>query len=763
MRPYLAIILDAYHEALASRVLWILLLLITAILVGLLPLGFRAERTTAILPRDLTDGRGLVRALRTDAEQATRASPGQRIWSALNRKTRAALEDWEQVAESDRDAVRARTAQLAEALSDLMERRDLYDAEAWSEVLLGSEARELLEQGIDNLAADDLARLNRLLIETAYLDFFRPQPPQQIVITYFGAKVSPPIRVSQQRARRVLQLLVLPAVVGILVGFIGVMAAILVTAPIIPQMFDPGSLSLLLSKPVSRSWMFLAKFVGGCSFILINVTYLVTGLWLIVGLRLGLWSPRLLLCIPIFLFLFAVYYSVSALAGVIWRNPVMSVVMTVVFWLACTVVGATKVIVERFVVESRRLVRLVEAPDTWFALDESGATHRWDVASSTWQPAFLEGGDTPASRVLGPIYAPQQDALLAAREPGRRQFGARKTLLVGHRLDEWSDVDGPALPDGTFELLPSPEGGLLAVTTRGVAELVGDLAAPAKKMQVFFFEIPQTLGKPFRTAGPDTPLQIRSPASAACDRLTGHVAVYSRGTLTWLERSGERYSQASSVQVDGEPDQSGLVAVAGQTLLLALDDGRLLAYTLPELELCGSWRPEPGSQPRLVCAAPDGRSFAAVFHNGRLYVLAAGPEPADAPRLAPVRGQGDIAAAAYASDNSLLVVDRITRVTRYAPDRSAQLDTFAPALTPLELVYYYAIVPLHAIFPQPGELDHTVRYVLSGEQTVDLRMGEDTLQARRVRLRPWAPVRSSLIFLVVILTFSCLYIQRQDF
>jgi hypothetical protein len=763
MRPYLAIIADSFREALASRVLWILLVLITLILAAILPLGFRAERTTAILARDLTDGRGLVRALQRDAERPADRSPGQRIWSALDEKTRAALGDWERVAESDRDAMRARTTQLAEALNGLLERRDLYDAPAWSQVLLGSEARELLDQRVDTLSTDDLARLNRLLIETPYLEYFRPQPPRQILITYFGAKISPPIRATEKRVRRVIELLVLPAVIGVLVGFVGVLAAILVTAPIIPQMFDPGSLSLLLSKPVSRSWMFLAKFAGGCTFILINVIYLVVGLWVIVGLRLGIWNARLLLCIPIFLFLFAVYYSVSALAGVIWRNAVVCVVMTVVFWLACTVVGATKSLVEQLAVESRRLVRLVEAPDAWIAVDESGATHRWDASTSAWLPAFLEGGDTPASRVLGPVFAPRQDALLAAREAGRRTFGSRKSLLIGRRLDEWSEVDGPALPDGTFELLAGPQGQLLAITARGVEELVGDLAAPAKKLQVFFIEIPQSLGKPFRSAGPSTPLQVRPPAAAAIDRAAGHVAVYSRGELTWLPRTGDQYAVAKSVSVDAEPDQGALLAVAGSTLLLALDDGRVLTYAVPDLALRGNWRPEPGSQPRFACAAPDGASFAIVFHNGRLHLLDAGSEAAGSPQLAPVRGQGDIAGAAFAADNSLLVIDRITRVTRYAAGNWQRLDTFTPALTPLEIAYYYAIVPLYTVFPQPGELDNTIQYVLRGEQTVDLGMGEDTLQARRVRLRPWAPVRSTLVFMLAMLALSCLYVQRQDF
>ena len=52
MRPYLAIIKDSFREALASRVLWILLSIITLKLVLLAPLTVRVNLTT-----DFTWGR----------------------------------------------------------------------------------------------------------------------------------------------------------------------------------------------------------------------------------------------------------------------------------------------------------------------------------------------------------------------------------------------------------------------------------------------------------------------------------------------------------------------------------------------------------------------------------------------------------------------------------------------------------------------------------------------------------------------------------
>ena len=389
MRPYLAIIKDSFREALASRVLWILLILVTLGLAALAPLGFRAEQTTDFRQGDFVDARGFVGAMlrQYDAEVP---SPGLRICGSLDQSTRDLLNSFASDEKESRSSFYTDLDKIIDALNELLKKPDLYQQDDWSNVLLGSEARELLDKGPQKLSENEQARLNRLLIEVPFQEYFRPQPPTQMIITYFGAGISPPIRLGEHRVKQIIEQIVLPSLIGFLVGFIAVLAAIVVTSPIIPQMFDPGSLSLLLSKPISRSLMFLAKFVGGCAFILINVTYLTFGLWAIAGWRFGIWNHRLLLCIPIFLFLFVVYYSVSAVAGVVWRNAIVCVVLTVLFWFACWVVGAAKQIFEQLVVESQRIVRIVSAGDTLIALDEQGATKRWDSIAEQWEEYFLE-------------------------------------------------------------------------------------------------------------------------------------------------------------------------------------------------------------------------------------------------------------------------------------------------------------------------------------------------------------------------------------
>ncbi len=764
MRPYLAIIRDSFAEALASRVLWLLLLAVTLVLLALAPLGYREQRTLEFARADIMDAKQLVQTL-DRAYRDGKPGPARRVWSLVDPKTRADLVHFQQNDKSRDDTYYEGVDLLVKTLNGLLRNRDLYRESDWQDLLLDSETRDLLGIPPEKLSADDLARRNRLLIEKTCNDCFRGQPPRQVIITYATLDASPALRFSLKQVQQFIGQLLIPGLMGVLLGIFAVFTAILVTAPIIPQMFDPGSLSLLLSKPLSRSLLFLAKFVGGCAFILINVAYLVFGLWLILGTRFHIWNHRLLLCIPIFLFLFAIYYAVSAFAGVVWRNAVVSVVMTVVVWLLCFSVGTTKALFEQFLVESQRIIRLVPAGETMIALNERGATERWDDKTRQWEEVFLEHAHGPMGSVLGPVYDAQSKSLYAAQVWSRRFFRSGPTLLYGKAADGWRTQEGPTLPDGTFALLPDPKGRLLIVTTDGVQRLVGDLEHESKKVEFMWMKIPTSFGKPFQSAGPRTPLGLSPPLSASVNPGSGDIAVYSRGQLLRLRRVGSKYELAKSVQTDVDEEQGAAVAYSGKVVLLALSDGRILCYRAEDLTLQQTYQPEPESQPRFLAPSPDGRWFGIVFHNGALDMLDTTAPAEQAMWRAPVTGQEDISAVLFLSDKQILVADRATRVTRYDVPSWTTNGGYAPALSTMELAFYYVVMPIYYVFPKPGELDNTVLYLLQGKETTDmgLAMNSQNIERKRPALHPWAPVWSSLAFLVVVLVAACIYIERQDF
>src|SRR5580704_13984575 len=252
----------------------------------------------------------------------------------------------------------------------------------------GRPAASLAKGGFANLSADEQRRFNRLLIDAAFPDYVLPAPGRNLYPEWFGYRIGGPPLPFEPKQVGLLVNFALSVLMTFLVGILGVFIGILVTAPTVPQTFEPGAIDLLLSKPVSRSLLFLTKFFGASTFILLNSAYLIGGMWLIAGLRFDIWSGRLLLCIPVFMFLFVIYYSVSALTGVIWRNAIVSVCCTILFWCLCFAVGTAKNVAETTFLDPTRLSSIVPAGDKLLAVNKSGQTFEWSAQSKTWEEVF---------------------------------------------------------------------------------------------------------------------------------------------------------------------------------------------------------------------------------------------------------------------------------------------------------------------------------------------------------------------------------------
>src|SRR5438270_8168440 len=68
--------------------------------------------------------------------------------------------------------------------------------------------------------------------------------------------------------------------------------AVFASAGLIPRVLEPGRIELLLSKPVSRIHILLGRFAGNVLVVAGNITYLVLGVWAILGWKTGIWRPE---------------------------------------------------------------------------------------------------------------------------------------------------------------------------------------------------------------------------------------------------------------------------------------------------------------------------------------------------------------------------------------------------------------------------------------------------------------------------------------
>jgi ABC-type transport system involved in multi-copper enzyme maturation permease subunit len=116
-------------------------------------------------------------------------------------------------------------------------------------------------------------------------------------------------------------------------GTFGLLMALIWTAGFVPAFLDPGSVSVLLAKPVARWQLLLGKYAGVLSFVGFHVILFVALTWLALGIRTEVWNLTYWWCIPLLLLQFAIFYSFSLLLAVISRSTVACVFGSVLYWL----------------------------------------------------------------------------------------------------------------------------------------------------------------------------------------------------------------------------------------------------------------------------------------------------------------------------------------------------------------------------------------------------------------------------------------------
>lgn len=122
----------------------------------------------------------------------------------------------------------------------------------------------------------------------------------------------------------------------------GTLLAIFASSGLIPSVLEPGRISLLLSKPITRPMLLLGRYAGNVLVVAANHIYLIASIWIIIGLKTGIWEKRFLLTIPDSVFIFAVLLCVVVLIGVLSESAALSVMVSVALMLISAVLAQNK-------------------------------------------------------------------------------------------------------------------------------------------------------------------------------------------------------------------------------------------------------------------------------------------------------------------------------------------------------------------------------------------------------------------------------------
>lgn len=128
-------------------------------------------------------------------------------------------------------------------------------------------------------------------------------------------------------------------VIGTFGAAFTMLISVIITASFLPNMLAKGTIDLLLVKPIHRTTLFVYKFLGGLLFMFLNTALIMVGLWLAIGLQTGVWLQSLFLLILVYTLMFAVLYSVSAVAAVLTRSPIVCILVSCLFWALLFALG----------------------------------------------------------------------------------------------------------------------------------------------------------------------------------------------------------------------------------------------------------------------------------------------------------------------------------------------------------------------------------------------------------------------------------------
>ena len=130
--------------------------------------------------------------------------------------------------------------------------------------------------------------------------------------------------------------------VPIWLTWVATILALVSTASIFPDFLASGSIELTLSKPISRTRLFLTKFATGLLFVALQVFVFTFACFLLIGFRGGAWEWRLFFAVPIVLLFFSYLFSIQSLLGLLTRSTIASLLLTMLIWFALFLLNTTE-------------------------------------------------------------------------------------------------------------------------------------------------------------------------------------------------------------------------------------------------------------------------------------------------------------------------------------------------------------------------------------------------------------------------------------
>ncbi|HBV62086.1 MAG TPA: hypothetical protein DEF45_03600 [Rhodopirellula sp.] len=500
-------------------------------------------------------------------------------------------------------------------------------------------------------------------------------------------------------------------------------------------------------------------------------------------LRLDIWNARLLWCIPVSVFLFSVFYSVSVLAGMRWRSPILAIGVTTMFGGICFVVGIIGGVFDGFVTGPARIKSMAVLGEVTFASTQGSGLVRYDKNSNEWVEIFSSGAIS-MDRIIPPVVI-DQDTIVTSRTTGGRMnpFGSGSSdLLVLSADNDWEPEPSVGLPPATVRLYKADDSLLtLSGSNLNQTGIAGVLAAAGEESADENQEeqMPETPGLAggllgrlssmlgvapagFKSVLPRG-MAVAPPSVIIVSSSGSNLYILSRARLLRFTGSedGQSWSQAAERELEGDPSIAGVIAVSGAHVMVSRAEQPIELFDNETFEPVAEVDLSDRLLPTSVVGMGKSR-FMLLTSDARCRIVAPKDGAENEFVLSDCVGPSTVEAITYDSEQNLVYVAHHTdQVDMLNADDLVKQGEINPSLGVWRRVDKYLISPLRFVIPQTGELGETIGSIVSGKSAITVRDASGEEQV--VRYDILRPVFSCSLFIGVMLMINCIYFGTRDY
>ncbi len=108
----------------------------------------------------------------------------------------------------------------------------------------------------------------------------------------------------------------------------GIFMSLFATSSLIPSLLQEGYVDIFISKPLSRMYILIGRYLGAIAIVALNIFYLVIFSGLVLSIKTGIWNWGYLWAGVIIVLTFAVLFTLMTFLGVISRSGPLSLMIT---------------------------------------------------------------------------------------------------------------------------------------------------------------------------------------------------------------------------------------------------------------------------------------------------------------------------------------------------------------------------------------------------------------------------------------------------